>query len=273
MTDRRFFAATDRVALAGVDAPNRTIVDAKPKMILAPYVDLCRSPEGGRDKQMLFGDAFDLIDEQDGAAFGRDPVDGYVGWIDARALAPRLTATHQIATTSSHIYAEADMKSHDLMPLPFGAQLHSEGEGDGFIGLATGGFVPKQHTAPLSLPEDDPALIAEAFLGCPYLWGGNTTWGIDCSGLVRTALTFCNMTCPRDSDLQAKAFAPVEAKDLQRGDLVHWAGHVGMMLDAETLIHANAHHMAVAVEPLHQAATRISTKEFGDITGFSRPHL
>ena len=120
-------------------------------------------------------------------------------------------------------------------------------------------------------PELDAADVAQSFLGTPYLWGGDSRAGIDCSGLVQAAILACGKPCPRDSDMQSGAFVPVGRGDLRRGDLVFWKGHVGMLLDETRLIHANAHHMAVAIEPLDHAVARIRAKEFGDVTGYARP--
>jgi cell wall-associated NlpC family hydrolase len=133
---------------------------------------------------------------------------------------------------------------------------------DGFAVTRAGGYVPLQHLAPIEAAASDYVAVAERFLGVPYLWGGKSSLGIDCSGLVQVALTACGVACPRDSDMQEQALGSEIAgasdlADLQRGDLVFWPGHVAIMRDAADIIHANAHRMAVTIEPLTQALQRI----------------
>lgn len=266
MTDRRF--ARERPGLHKIGVPG-------PKLrISQPVADLLDGPQGGRDKQLCFGQAFQTLDFDPGAKehFGFDPSDGYVGYILANAVERWVDPTHKIQVRSAHIYGQASFKSRDIGSVSFGSHVAVVSSSDGYNALATGGFVMDQHIAPLHHRDTDPAAVAEALVGTPYLWGGNSGFGIDCSGLVQTALTACGIACPRDSDLQASAFTPVaDRTTLVRGDLVFWQGHVGMMLDSTCLIHANAHHMTVAVEPLDQAIHRIGRKEFGAVTGFARP--
>jgi cell wall-associated NlpC family hydrolase len=120
------------------------------------------------------------------------------------------------------------------------------------------GYLPARHLAPLDRVEPDFVAVAERFLGTPYLWGGKTNNGVDCSGLVQVALAACGMPCPRDSDMQERALgAPVALADSRRGDLLFWKGHVAIVRDAATLLHANAFHMMVAVEPIAEALARI----------------
>jgi hypothetical protein len=132
-------------------------------------------------------------------------------------------------------------------------------------------YIKRAQLAPLEHMQSDPAAVAMLFQHVPYLWGGDSTFGIDCSGLVQQCLMACGITCPRDSDMQEAHFPHIGPADRKRGDLVFWKGHVGMLLDPATLIHANAYHMAVTIEPLEQAIERIGQKEFGDVTAYARP--
>jgi cell wall-associated NlpC family hydrolase len=132
------------------------------------------------------------------------------------------------------------------------------------------GWIPARHLAPIGADFSEPAATAERFLGTPYLWGGRDSVGIDCSGLVQQALYAAGLACPRDSDLQAQLGSAVDAGDLARGDLVFWRGHVGMLLDEARLIHANAWHMAVAIEPLAEAVERIARRGGGEPIAFRR---
>lgn len=223
--------------------------------------------------ELLFGEEFEVFEEAEGRAWGQALRDSYVGWVDAAALgACGAVPTHRVAVPLAHLYPRPDVRAPDPVPLPFGARLAVTGA-EGVFLAAEGGFVPAFHLAPLGSVEADPVAVAERFLGAPYLWGGRTWLGIDCSGLVQLALTAAGRPCPRDSDLQAagvgRQLGAEEA--LGRGDLVFWRGHVGMMRDGETLLHANAHHMAVASEPLAAAAARIAASGGGPVICRRRP--
>ena len=245
------------------------------------------NPSSSRVTQVLMGETITVLEYHKGNAFIVMDRDGYVGWIPFFYAQddPKLpSATHVIAARSSHSYREPDIKSKGMAyEASFGERVHVEAFAGSFAriirprgtdsaqGPFTEKYIPAQHLRPINDPERDPAAVTERLLGTPYLWGGNTSFGVDCSGLVQLALIACGKPCPRDSDMQFNTFPAIEKSDLQRGDLVFWKGHVGMMLDSERLIHANAHHMAVAIEPLDDAIIRIGAKEFGDVTGYARP--
>ncbi|MGV6811341.1 MAG: C40 family peptidase [Brevirhabdus sp.] len=240
--------------------------------VTTPLCDLTRRPGGARDRQLLFGERILVLETVEGIAFGETERDGYVGYVDATHLGADVQPTHWVSARSTHRYSAPDFKSSEVSVLSFGSWLCVTGEQDNFARLDTGQHVPLQHVRALDDWLDDPATVAEGFLGTPYLWGGNSGAGIDCSGLVQAALLACGTACPRDSDQQQAALGTVLPGDVApaRGDLVFWKGHVGMMLDETMLIHANAHHMATVVEPLAQAEARIKANEFGPITARKR---
>jgi cell wall-associated NlpC family hydrolase len=157
------------------------------------------------------------------------------------------------------LYSRPDLKSPERLALPFNSRLALTGQDNGFWQTSTGDWVPEAHICPLHSPAMDPVTQARRFLGVPYLWGGNSVWGIDCSGLVQVALTACGLPCPADSDQQRAALGPALPPDapLQPGDLIFWTGHVAFVASAQTLLHATAHGMAVIEEPLAPALTRI----------------
>ncbi|MEM8728623.1 MAG: NlpC/P60 family protein [Pseudomonadota bacterium] len=273
MIDRRFHHANARVAhdaLSGQVDPSLTLSTGALRRLCVPLSDLVAKPQGARDKQLVFGQPFFVLEDHDGWAFGFDPVDEYTGYLPSSDLHEGPDPTHRVMARSTHVYSAPDIKSPETMALSFFSELVVAEEHADFVALITGGYVPRQHVQPLSWRADDPVLVAESLLGTPYLWGGNSCFGIDCSGLVQLAFWAAGLACPRDSDLQATQF-DATTPPLRRGDLVFWKGHVGMMCDPEHLLHANAHHMSVAIEPFKTARTRIAAKEFGDITGFARP--
>jgi len=221
------------------------------------------------DRQSLLGEVVTVLDERPQYAFClRD--DGYVGYFPSGCISLDGVdpVNHSVSTLSTHAYEEDHMKSPMRFHLPFGAKVQVLDERRKFF-ETNHGFIPKSHLRPLDRPFEDPATIAQLHYNVPYLWGGNSTMGIDCSGLISASLTACGISCPGDSDMQMALGADVTG-DLQRGDLIFWKGHVAMMVDEETLIHANAHHMACRYEPFEQARLRIEAQGDGQITARRR---
>jgi cell wall-associated NlpC family hydrolase len=265
MTDRRLTPANGRVAalhLAGQVAADRYVA-GQARMLIRPVTDLCASPQGPRDRQMLLGAVVTMFEDHAGWAFVQGG-DGYVGYLPTAALGAVQRATHFVASMATHAYLAEDFKSEDVMALPFGARVTVLDERAKFF-ETTLGYIPKKHLRPLDRPYSDPANVAQLHFNVPYLWGGNSTRGIDCSGLVAAALTACGQECPGDSDLQSAALGADFTDAPQRGDLIFWKGHVAMMVDDQVLIHANAHHMATVYEALADATLRIKAQGDGDI--------
>jgi cell wall-associated NlpC family hydrolase len=212
---------------------------------------------------------YETTDE--GWAWGQLDADGYVGFMPANGLAaPGPAPTHRVSALRTLVFPAPSFKLPPIGALPLGARLavvRSEGR---FALTASGGYVPAQHLAPVASREPDFVAVAERFLGTPYLWGGKTSLGLDCSGLVQVALTACGFACPRDTDMQQAALGELAADGpRRRGDLIFWKGHVAIARDASTMIHANAFHMAVAIEPIDQAVARIRASD-GEVTTVRR---
>jgi cell wall-associated NlpC family hydrolase len=222
--------------------------------------------------QLLFGELFRVLDVQDGFAWGQATRDGYVGFVAEDDLAaPGGPATHQVAVPRTYAFAEPNIKSRPVGLYSLNALTAIEAtEGRFAKGEGTGWFVAA-HLAPVGVALTDYVAVAEGYLGAPYQWGGRESLGLDCSGLVQQALAACGRAIPRDTDLQLAFFAAIEEADRRRGDLVFWRGHVAVLLDADTILHANAHHMAVAIEPLAQAVARVEAAGGGPVTGWRRP--
>ena len=226
------------------------------------------------DSQLLFGERFRVLEFRSGWAFGQMGRDGYVGYVRAHHLGPDGSPTHRVNSLWTQIYEGPEKRQVPTRTVPFGSLLKVCGRsGCGtFMGLAGGGYVPEDHVVPAAGQTGDHASEAELFLGVPYLWGGSSPAGIDCSGLVQMALVAAGDDCPRDSDMQEEGWGDwVAAGDVpRRGDLAFWRGHVGIMLDAEILLHATGHHMAVVREPLAEVAERIRTQGETPFRGLKR---
>ncbi len=232
-------------------------------------------PTRGFETEVLFGESLTIFDENNGWAWVQLARDGYVGYLRSDTIARgAVNPTHRVQTLGTFLYGAPDIKSAPIMHLPMNAPLAVRSGDERFLELEGGGFVYARHAAPRDRFARDYAEIAERFVGTPYLWGGRTRVGIDCSGLVQTALNAAGIPAPRDSDMQQAELgdAVLVSEDLEglaRGDLVFWKGHVGIMLDGVMMIHANAYHMLVAVEPLPEAAKRIA-KTGAHITAVKR---
>lgn len=240
-------------------------------VIPAAAVRAAPSVDAEQVDQLLFGERFDVLEMEDGFAWGQASRDGYVGFVEAAALSARdLAPTHRVSALRTFSYLEASIKAPSRGPFSLGALVTAAETAGPLTRVEGGGWIPTAHLAPIGADFADPVEIALKFLGTPYLWGGRDSLGIDCSGLVQQALYAAGRACPRDTDLQSELGEPVAREALMRGDLVFWRGHVGMMLDGERLLHANGHHMAVVIEPLAEALARIAAAGSGEPTGYRR---
>ena len=240
--------------------------------VAAPVADLRDGPSGQRQRQLLRGDPV-TVEAVEGACFWvQSDKDRYRGAVDPLDLGPAVAPTHQVGVLATHLYTAADIKAPEAASLSFGARLAIEEAGDTFGRTHDGLFVPMVHLVDARRRFRDPAGVAELFPGTPYLWGGNSRLGLDCSGLVQAACLACGLSCPGDSGQQEVAAGEPVAEDapLERGDLVFWRGHVAMAVSDTILIHANAHHMAVAFEEAEMAVRRIAGQGGGPVTGRRR---
>jgi cell wall-associated NlpC family hydrolase len=213
--------------------------------------------------EALRGERVTVYDRNgEGWAWGQLNGDGYVGWLpDATLTKPAAAPTHKVSALRTLVFPGPSIKRPPADALVLGSKLTIAREDGSFAVTREGTFLPKTHLAPLDHREPDFAAVAERFVGTPYLWGGKSSFGIDCSGLVQVSLTAAGIGCPRDSDMQqaglGRALEAHERNGLMRGDLIFWKGHVAIVRDAGTMVHANAHHMATVIEPIEPALARI----------------
>jgi cell wall-associated NlpC family hydrolase len=248
------------------------------KRVVAPSAPLRRHPshDAALDTEALMGESVTVYDEHEGWAWSQLHGDGYVGYLPSAALGePGAQPTHKVRAIRTFLYPGANMKLPASGYLSLCAQVAVAGIDGEFARLATGEFVFAQHLTDRGAREPDFVAAAERLLHTPYLWGGKTSLGIDCSGLTQLALQTAGIAAPRDSDiLEREMGAPLEIRPdlagLQRGDLVFWKGHVGMMLDGSRLLHATAFTMTTYIEPLAVAEERIRTRSYGTITSIKR---
>lgn len=254
-------------------------VEGRRMRVAAAAAPLRREPrsDAALDTEALHGEeitVYELSDE--GWAWGQLVGDGYVGYVPAEDVAGTgQTPSHRVCAVRTYVYPGPNIKLPPLGAWPFGATIAVERHDSDFAVTASGGFVFAAHLMPIGAAASDYVETALRFRDAPYLWGGKTSLGLDCSALVQLALQSAGIACPRDTDMQEALVGERVANATssvgpQRGDLVFWRGHVGMMVDGERLIHANAFHMLVAVEPLVEAIDRIEAKGGGKMTRISR---
>ena len=259
-----------------VEAPR--YVEGVRRQVEASSLPLRREPrfDAILDSEASFGETLTLFDESEGWAWVQLARDGYVGYLPSEGLTSAVTTpTHRVAALRTYVYASPDIKTPPLALLSLNALLSGAGEEGRFLALQSGGFVIAEHVRKLDEPSRDFVDVALGFRGTPYLWGGRTSLGVDCSGLVQLASEAAGLSCPRDADMQANEVGRQldwQGPDaLARGDLVFWDGHVGIMTGAQDLVHASAYQMMVVEEPLAEARARIASSKGGEITGVRRP--
>jgi hypothetical protein len=263
--DPRLTPARDDLAAAHLEnvVAAARFAQGQPRRIVAGTAPVRREPrpDAALDTEALFGEAVTLYEESEGWAWAQLGADGYVGYLPATALGdPGAPATHRVTALRTFLFPGPSIKLPPADVLPLGARVTVASVEGALARLATGGFVPACHLAPPDFAEPDFVAVAERFLGVPYLWGGKTALGLDCSGLVQVSLAAAGTAAPRDTDMQEAALgaaAAVDPQALLRGDLLFWKGHVAIARGDGTMVHANAHRMAVTIEPVAEALARI----------------
>lgn len=266
MSDRRLTPANARVAhvsLGPAMAGQRMLVQGERALVTVPVADLLAGPAGPRDRQLLMGARVLVLERHSGHAFVRADRDGYCGYVAMTALGADGEPTHWVSAPATHLYSGPGIKTPETALLSLGARLQVTGTEGALSRTVDGRYVPTTHLRALGDWARDPAGVAESLIGTPYLWGGNSRSGIDCSGLVQAAHHACGIDCPGDSDMQEDSLGqPVESEGpYRRGDLFFWRGHVAMAVDSDRLIHANGFRMAVTYEGIADCVARILRQE------------
>ena len=257
-----------------VDA--KKFVEGVAMEVIVPFATLHReaSPKSMQTTQAILGERLMAFEITGDWIWGQLKRDGYVGYIAKAAVSTGLTnATHRVSVPATFLYPLPDTKSQPSVSLPMNARLEVAESGERLSRLSNGHHVFTNHIRPLNETEADFVGVAEKFLDVPYCWGGKTSQGLDCSGLVQTALEACGVFSPRDTDMQESQLGQSlrinDLDGLRRGDLVFWRGHVGIMADQKALLHANGHHMMTVKEPLSEAVARIAGT-YGPVTSIRR---
>jgi hypothetical protein len=272
MADKRVTPARADLAAAhlkgAVDAPRYAEGEKFSVCVGRTSLRVRPSSDAAQDSELLFGEIFTVYDRAHGWAWGQAANDLYVGYVAEEALTAPFAAEVKVSALLAPVFPAADLKMpvRDLLPMNAAVPALAR-EGD-YVKIGDGRYLHQRHVVPET--EKDFVTVAERFVGVPYVWGGKTAVGLDCSGLIQTALQAVGKAARRDTDMMEKVLGDAIAlPEIRRGDLIFWKGHMGVMLDEKRLLHANAFHMAVAIEPLTEAVARIE-KAAGPVTSVKR---
>jgi cell wall-associated NlpC family hydrolase len=263
MADKRTTPARPDLAAASLKGQVEAarFAEGEAASVTGVRVSLRASPshETEQVSELLFGEIVTIYERKDGWAWLQSSIDSYMGYARESGLDPAFEADARVVHPLTPLLSQPEVKSplRDLLPL--NARVKRGRQEGNFVAVADG-FVAARALAPIAATVSDFVAVAEQFIGVPYVWGGRTFQGLDCSGLIQTALHAAGTACPRDTDMIEQALGqPVARDQIKRGDLVFWKGHMGVMRDGETLLHANAFYMQVTSEPLEAVIARIAT--------------
>jgi cell wall-associated NlpC family hydrolase len=272
MMDLRTTLLRDGIAARSLEGlvEAEVYLEPKPMSCLVAAAGVHREPNAASEQmdQLLFGERFEVLEEDGGFWLGQARRDGYVGYVAKAAVGPLAPApTHRVAAIRTYAFEGPSIKTKAVGLFSLNSLVTVEAQEGRLSKVAGSGWVTADHLTPVGVFEDDPAAVALRFVGAPYLWGGRESLGLDCSGLVQAALFACGLACPRDTDQQQAMGREIAGAEFGRNDLVFWKGHVALGLGEGMIIHANASHMATAVEPLAEAVSRPA---YGEPTGYRR---
>ena len=271
--DPRLTPANQNVACSSLrgQIEHTNFVEGQNYQVSVPFVDLLGAPGGKRNRQLVYGSKVKYFSETDGWAFIQNAYDNYVGYVPGETINLDTNKTHIVSVPLSHIFSEPNIKAKNIATLPLTAKVSGKKVENGFLETELG-WIPVRHLQLKTKFATNPVEVAKLFLNSPYLWGGNTSLGIDCSGLIQVSMSLCGLRCPGDSDQQlAKLGENIEIDTTQeKGDIIFWKGHVALALNARQVLHANAYHMSTVIEELSEAVLRIKNQEGNDIIARKR---
>ena len=271
--DPRLTPANQNVACSSLrgQIEHTNFVEGQNYQVNVPFVDLLGAPGGERNRQLIYGSKVKYFGETDGWAFIQNAYDNYVGYVPRETINLDTNKTHIVSAPLSHVFSEPNIKAKNIAILPLAAKVSGKTVENGFLEIELG-WIPVRQVKLKTEFATNPVEVSKLFLNAPYLWGGNTSLGIDCSGLVQVSMLLCGLSCPGDSDQQlAELGQNIDVGTTQeKGDILFWKGHVALALNARQVLHANAYHMSTVIEELSEVAFRIKKQEGNDIIARKR---
>ena len=271
--DPRVTPANETVACSTLKGKikHANFVEAKNYQVNVPFVDLLGSPDGKRNRQLIYGSKVKYFSAAKGWAFIQNTYDNYVGYVPESTIASETQKTHIVTAPLAHVFMEPNIKSKNIEILPLAARVSGEMIENGFLETELGWISVSQLKRKTELSKD-PVEVSKLLQNAPYLWGGNTTLGIDCSGLIQISLLLCGIDCPGDSDQQMNTLG--QNIDIgsprKKGDIIFWKGHVAWALNERQILHANAYHMATVIEEANEAIERIKKQDNNSVIAHKR---
>ena len=271
--DPRLTPANEIVACSSLRGKikHSNFIEGKNYQINVPFVDLLSTPDGKRNRQLIYGSKVKYFSAAKGWAFIQNTYDNYVGYVPESTIASETQKTHIVIAPLAHVFVEPNIKSKNIEILPLAARVSGEVIENGFLETELGWISVSQLKRKTELSKD-PVEVSKLLQNAPYLWGGNTTLGIDCSGLIQISLLLCGIDCPGDSDQQMNTLGKnIDiGSPRKKGDILFWKGHVAWVVNERQILHANAYHMATVIEEANEAIERIRKQDNNNLIAHKR---